>query len=181
MLQEARPLMNDDSSTSPSISLDDFARQLERSRIQALLARNMQVLWRLHAADYQLITPSGRSFSRDHYLRKIEVRRPSLLAFRNITVRWKSDQVKRLPLFDIKPRLSSHPPMAEADRSNAGTRTVMNERTTRGRPCGRKPRKSDSPGIGACRPSAAVPLRRTICLTADAFLFAASRLDCVHE
>jgi len=23
---------------------------------------------RLHAADYQLITPSGRSFSRDHYL-----------------------------------------------------------------------------------------------------------------
>lgn len=72
MLQEARPLMNDDSSTSPSISLDDFARQLERSRIQALLARNMQLLWRLHAADYQLITPSGRSFSRDHYLRKIE-------------------------------------------------------------------------------------------------------------
>jgi hypothetical protein len=29
---------------------------------------------RLHAADYQLITPSGRSFSRDHYLRKIESR-----------------------------------------------------------------------------------------------------------
>jgi hypothetical protein len=47
-------------------------RQLEARRIQAILARDMPLLWQLHAPDYQLITPSGRTFSRERYLGNIE-------------------------------------------------------------------------------------------------------------
>ncbi len=54
---------------------DDFGdtlRQLEARRIQAILARDTPLLWQLHAPDYQLITPSGRTFSRERYLGDIE-------------------------------------------------------------------------------------------------------------
>jgi hypothetical protein len=37
-------------------------------RIQALVAADIQQLQSLHSADYQLITPSGRTFSRDQYV-----------------------------------------------------------------------------------------------------------------
>ena len=50
----------------------EYFRELERARIHALLGRNMELLWRLHAEEYQLITPSGRSFTRERYLRAIE-------------------------------------------------------------------------------------------------------------
>ncbi|HET7867119.1 MAG TPA: nuclear transport factor 2 family protein [Burkholderiaceae bacterium] len=48
---------------------------IERSRIQALVAGRMELLWQLHAPDYQLITPSGRTFTRDRYLGDIEAGR----------------------------------------------------------------------------------------------------------
>ena len=50
----------------------DALRQLEARRIQAILARDMPLLWQLHAPDYQLITPSGRTLSRERYLGDIE-------------------------------------------------------------------------------------------------------------
>lgn len=50
----------------------DYFRELERSRIRALVGRDMEVLWRLHAEEYQLVTPSGRTFGRERYLRDIE-------------------------------------------------------------------------------------------------------------
>ena len=50
------------SPNSTAIPSADFMRELERARIRALLARDMQLLGRLHAAEYQLIAPSGRSF-----------------------------------------------------------------------------------------------------------------------
>jgi hypothetical protein len=56
---------------------DDFGdtlRQLETRRIQAILARDMPLLWQLHAPDYQLITPSGRTYTRERYLDDIESR-----------------------------------------------------------------------------------------------------------
>lgn len=53
----------------------EHIRQVERSRIQALVAGHMELLWQLHAADYQLITPSGRTFTRDRYLGDIEAGR----------------------------------------------------------------------------------------------------------
>ena len=52
--------------------LPEYFRELERSRIRALVGRDMELLWRLHAEEYQLITPSGRSFTRERYLRAIE-------------------------------------------------------------------------------------------------------------
>ncbi|HOB95631.1 MAG TPA: nuclear transport factor 2 family protein [Aquabacterium sp.] len=42
---------------------DDF-RTLERRRTQALVDRDLPLIERLHAPDYQLITPAGRVFSR---------------------------------------------------------------------------------------------------------------------
>jgi hypothetical protein len=44
-------------------SLDDRIRNLESSRIQALIEPDIERLRQLHSADYQLIMPSGRSFS----------------------------------------------------------------------------------------------------------------------
>ena len=52
--------------------LDGTLRQLETRRIQAILARDMPLLWQLHAPDYQLITPAGRTYSRERYLGDIE-------------------------------------------------------------------------------------------------------------
>lgn len=49
-----------------------WVREVERSRIRALIARDMPLLWQLHAPDYQLITPPGRTYTRDRYLREIE-------------------------------------------------------------------------------------------------------------
>lgn len=48
---------------------------IERSRIQALVAGHMALPWQIHAPDYQLITPSGRTFTRDRYLGDIEAGR----------------------------------------------------------------------------------------------------------
>jgi Domain of unknown function (DUF4440) len=52
--------------------LADTLRAIERSRIQALLQRDMAVLQQLHAPEYQLITPAGRVFTRERYLAAIE-------------------------------------------------------------------------------------------------------------
>jgi Domain of unknown function (DUF4440) len=50
----------------------DIVRQHEVRRIQAILARDMPQLWQLHAPDYQLITPAGRTYTRERYLGDIE-------------------------------------------------------------------------------------------------------------
>jgi Domain of unknown function (DUF4440) len=54
------------------MSMTDYFRELEGSRIRALVERDMELLWRLHAEEYQLVTPSGRTFGRERYLREIE-------------------------------------------------------------------------------------------------------------
>ena len=51
--------------TPPS---DDFFRQLETTRTQALVSRDIDAARRLHAPDYQLITPAGRCYALDDYL-----------------------------------------------------------------------------------------------------------------
>lgn len=51
---------------------DDF-RELERSRVRALVERNMELARLLHATEFQLITPTGHSYTRDQYLGEIEV------------------------------------------------------------------------------------------------------------
>jgi hypothetical protein len=49
----------------------DFFRALERERTQALVAQDMDTAERLHAHDYQLITPAGKTFNREDYLAAI--------------------------------------------------------------------------------------------------------------
>jgi len=50
------------------IPSEDFFRELELERTQALVARDMPTLERLHAPDYELVTPPGNVFSRERYL-----------------------------------------------------------------------------------------------------------------
>jgi hypothetical protein len=46
----------------------DYIREVERSRLKALVDRDMDLAWQLHAPDFQLVTPSGRTYTRDRYL-----------------------------------------------------------------------------------------------------------------
>lgn len=41
---------------------------LERARLRALVAADLEAAQRLHASDYQLITPGGGSLTKDEYL-----------------------------------------------------------------------------------------------------------------
>ena len=50
----------------------DAFRKLERSRLQALVERNMDLARQLHAVDFQLITPTGHVYLRNQYLGEIE-------------------------------------------------------------------------------------------------------------
>jgi hypothetical protein len=47
---------------------EDVLRDTERQRLRALVKGDMQVARRLHADDFQLINPSGGSFSKEQYL-----------------------------------------------------------------------------------------------------------------
>jgi hypothetical protein len=47
-------------------------REVERSRLRALVDGDMPLARRLHAPHFQLVTPAGRAFTRDEYLGKIE-------------------------------------------------------------------------------------------------------------
>ena len=53
-------------------ALADTLRTVERSRVNALVQRDMAVLRQLHALEYQLVTPAGRVFTRERYLAAIE-------------------------------------------------------------------------------------------------------------
>lgn len=50
----------------------DQLRAIEASRLRALVERDMPLAWRLHAPDFQLVTPGGSAFTRAEYLDKIE-------------------------------------------------------------------------------------------------------------
>lgn len=50
---------------------EDFFCQLELTRTRALVARDVEAARRLHAPDYQLITPAGKCYALDAYLADI--------------------------------------------------------------------------------------------------------------
>lgn len=54
------------------VPTEEFFRALEHRRTRALVARDLATLEALHAPQYQLITPSGKVFSREAYLGAIE-------------------------------------------------------------------------------------------------------------
>ena len=47
-------------------------RQIELERLRALVEADLDVAWRLHADDFQLITPGGDAWSREEYLTRVE-------------------------------------------------------------------------------------------------------------
>jgi Domain of unknown function (DUF4440) len=49
----------------------DRIRQTEHERLRALVEANIAVANLLHADDFQLITPSGRSLSKEEYLGRV--------------------------------------------------------------------------------------------------------------
>lgn len=49
----------------------DEIRQLERRRLRALVACDMDTADRLHAADFQLITPRGHAMNKAQYLQSV--------------------------------------------------------------------------------------------------------------
>ncbi|MGO8947113.1 MAG: nuclear transport factor 2 family protein [Ktedonobacterales bacterium] len=56
---------------SSSATEADLLRITERERLQALVDADLDVADRLHADDFQLITPSGAVLSKEQYLGKI--------------------------------------------------------------------------------------------------------------
>lgn len=54
------------------VSGPDEIRDIERARLKSLVDIDLDVATRLHAPDYQLITPGGATLSRDAYLGAIE-------------------------------------------------------------------------------------------------------------
>jgi hypothetical protein len=58
-------------SPSQAPILADEIRHLERARLRALVAGDMQTAQRLHAADFQLITPRGHALSKAQYLQSV--------------------------------------------------------------------------------------------------------------
>jgi hypothetical protein len=50
---------------------DDFFRALEVSRTRAIVDRNMEEIERLHAPEYELVTPPGNVYTRERYLAAI--------------------------------------------------------------------------------------------------------------
>lgn len=65
-------MINNTQNAASFASTADFIREVETTRIRALVERNKVVLWELHAPDYQLITPLGRTYTRERYLGEIE-------------------------------------------------------------------------------------------------------------
>jgi hypothetical protein len=77
---------------------DDAAEvlDLERSRLRSLVERDMVVAERIHAADYELITPSGHTRTKATYLGDVASKHLEYLAFEptsSIAVRATADLI----------------------------------------------------------------------------------------
>jgi hypothetical protein len=59
-------------SQAAKIVIADQIREIERARLRALVNRDMALAWQLHAPEFQLVTPTGRIYTRDSYLSSIE-------------------------------------------------------------------------------------------------------------
>ena len=60
--------MNQIDQQSDDHDIRQFFGTLERRRTAALVGRDMQTIEELHAPEYELITPTGRVFTREEYL-----------------------------------------------------------------------------------------------------------------
>ena|SRR5688572_25896287 len=60
--------MLDHGGSTREVSEEDEIRAIEYARLYALVEADMETASRLHADDFQLITPSGGTYSKDEYL-----------------------------------------------------------------------------------------------------------------
>jgi len=58
--------------SADAISTEDDFRSLERTRLRALVDRNMDLARQLHSSEFHLITPRGTTHSRESYLGAVE-------------------------------------------------------------------------------------------------------------
>jgi len=58
-------------SVDDDLPTEDFFRALEVERTEALVRQDMDAVDRLHAPEYQLVTPAGAVFTRERYLSAI--------------------------------------------------------------------------------------------------------------
>ena len=61
--------------------IEEQIRDIERARLRALVAADVETAGPLHADDFQLITPSGRSLSKNDYLGDIAAGRLRYVAW----------------------------------------------------------------------------------------------------
>ena len=56
-----------------AVSTDEDFRTLERTRLRALVGRDIALAQALHSSDFHLITPRGSTYSRESYLQAVEI------------------------------------------------------------------------------------------------------------
>lgn len=60
-----------DSGSGRDPAIADHLRARERQRTQALVAKDLELAERMHAPEYQLVTPAGKMFDKAGYLQAI--------------------------------------------------------------------------------------------------------------
>ena len=78
--------MNASEPTQSATPDADFFRDLEVKRTQAIVARDMPAIEKLHAPEYELISPPGRVMSRERYL--------SLIAAEPFYTKWEHGSMR---------------------------------------------------------------------------------------
>jgi hypothetical protein len=86
----------------------DYVRALELARIQALLQRDMPLLWQLHAPDYELVSAGGRVFTRERYLHVIESGALQYLRWEPQDIQVRSSPTTALVRYPLTLQLGSH-------------------------------------------------------------------------
>ena len=58
--------------SADAVATEDDFRSLERTRLRALVERNMELAQQLHSSEFHLITPRGTTYSRESYLSAVK-------------------------------------------------------------------------------------------------------------
>ena len=61
--------------TAEAVPTDDDFRNLERTRLRALVARDFVLAGTLHSPEFHLVSPRGSTYSRESYFQAIETRK----------------------------------------------------------------------------------------------------------
>ena len=69
-----------------AVSTDEDLRAVERTRLRALVERDLELAKALHSPEFHLITPRGSTYSRESYLQAVE-------AGRIIYLKWEAAEI----------------------------------------------------------------------------------------